>query len=156
MKKFLMDVYKNKELLLLALPLVILVIMFIYIPMFGIIIAFKDFDYAKGIFGSDWNGFKNFELVFKMKDSFTIFRNTILYNIVWLPLGVFCAVFLAIMYDSIGKQKIGKVNKINQTLSILPHFLSWVIISYFVDALLNIDKGIINNFIEKLGGEPRR
>ncbi len=155
MKTFLSDVRRNKELLLIALPVLVYVALFSYIPMFGIIIAFKDFDYSLGIFGSEWCGLKNFELLFKMKDSFTLIRNTVLYNIVWIPLSVACSVFLALMFDAIGKERVGKINKVNQTLSILPHFLSWVVISYFVDALLNVDKGILNRAIVALGGEKK-
>ena len=150
-KKFFSDVNKNKALLLLAAPVVIWVAMFCYAPMFGIILAFKDLDYAKGIFGSSWCGFENFQFLFHTKDAWVITRNTIGYNLVWIPLGIMVAVFLAILFDVLGRRRVNMFTKINQTMSIMPHFLSWVVISYFVDTLLNMDKGFINNIMSLFG-----
>lgn len=154
MKAFVKNVMKNKVYLLMLLPGVIWFILFSYVPMFGISVAFKDFDYAKGIFHSDWIGFKNFEFLFKAKDAFIILRNTLLYNIVWIPLTIFTAVAFAVMYDAIGKRKVRRWAKGTQTLSLMPYFLSWIVISYFVTALLDFDKGVINKWLISLGREP--
>lgn len=150
MKRFLKDVKNNKVLLAMTLPAVIYIIMFSYIPMFGIIIAFKDYNYRSGIFGSKWVGLKNFEFLFKSGDLYVILRNTIGYNIVFILLGIVLAVALAVLYDALGKSKL---IKLNQTLSILPHFLSIVVIGYFVNSFINTDKGLINQFLTSMGKE---
>ena len=150
MKRFLKDVKNNKVLLAMTLPAVIYIIMFSYIPMFGIIIAFKDYNYRSGIFGSKWVGLKNFEFLFKSGDLYVILRNTIGYNIVFILLGIALAVALAVLYDALGKSRL---IKLNQTLSILPHFLSIVVIGYFVNSFINTDKGLINQFLTSMGEE---
>lgn len=150
MKRFLKDVKNNKVLLAMTLPAVIYIIMFSYIPMFGIIIAFKDYNYRSGIFGSKWVGLKNFEFLFKSGDLYVILRNTIGYNIVFILLGIALAVALAVLYDALGKSRL---IKLNQTLSILPHFLSIVVIGYFVNSFINTDKGLINQFLTSIGKE---
>lgn len=152
MRKFLKDLYKWKTILLIGLPGVIWFALFSYAPMGGIIVAFKDYNLMEGIWGSPWNGFKNFEFIFKSNDLLVMLRNTIGYNIVWIPLNMIIAVFFAIMFDALGKNKF---NRINQTLSILPHFLSMVVVSYFVDGFLNSDKGILNHILTFLGFEPK-
>lgn len=150
MKQFLKDVKNNKVLLAMTLPAVIYIIMFSYIPMFGIIIAFKDYNYRSGIFGSKWVGLKNFEFLFNSGDLYVILRNTICYNIVFILLGIILAVALAVLYDALGKSKL---IKLNQTLSILPHFLSIVVIGYFVNSFINTDKGLLNQFLKSIGKE---
>ena len=112
MKRFLKDVKNNKVLLAMTLPAVIYIIMFSYIPMFGIIIAFKDYNYRSGIFGSKWVGLKNFEFLFKSGDLYVILRNTIGYNIVFILLGIALAVALAVLYDALGKSRLIKLNQI--------------------------------------------
>lgn len=152
-RKFLYDLNHNKFLLFLASPVLIWCALFCYVPMFGIVLAFKDFDYSLGIFGSPWNGLKNFEFLFKTDDAWIITRNTVCYNLVWIPLGIICAVFLAILFDALSKKKVSIVNKTNQTLSLLPYFLSWVVVGYFIDTILNVDKGLINQIRMSLGME---
>ena len=150
MKKFVSDVYKNKVLLLMTLPAVILIILFKYCPMFGVIMAFEDFKFSKGIFGSDWVGFKNFEFLFKTADAWLITRNTLLYNITFISLGMILSITLAIIYDMLGKSKL---NRTNQILVLFPHFISWVVGSYFVFAVLSYDKGLLNKIVNLFGGE---
>lgn len=148
MKTFIKDVRRNFPLLMLTAPVVIYLLMFNYIPMYGITIAFKNFNYRKGIMGSDWTGFKNFEFLFKSGDAFTIIRNTLLYNIVFIITGILLAIILAILFDALGKKLL---NRINQTVVIMPHFLSMVIVSYFVYSFLSTDKGILNQTLTALG-----
>ena len=112
--------------------------------MFGIIIAFKDYRFIDGIFGSEWIGFKNFEYLFKTADAWLITRNTILYNVFFIILGMASAVLFAIMYDALGTRKI---NRVNQTISLFPHFISWVVGSYFVFTLLSADMGVLNKIL---------
>lgn len=148
MGTFFSDVKKNKWLLLMAMPATLYIILFSYIPMFGIIIAFKDYKFGKGVFGSKWCGLKNFEFIFESGDAFVMIRNTILYNLVFIFLGTFLAVILAILFDALGKNKL---NRFNQTVVIMPHFLSMVIISYFVYGFLSMEKGLINQFLNIIG-----
>lgn len=150
MKNFIRNIKKNYVLLLMALPIVVYFIMFSYMPMFGLQLAFKNFNYREGILGSEWIGLKNFEFLFKSGDFWVLIRNTIGYNIVFIVCGMTISVFLAILFDAFGKNKL---NRFNQTVVILPHFLSVVIIGYFVYSFLNFDKGILNKLIESFGGE---
>ncbi|MBO5008125.1 MAG: sugar ABC transporter permease [Clostridia bacterium] len=145
-------VAKNRSqvpLTLMTLPAVILVIMFSYVPMFGIILAFKDFNVRDGIFGSPWSGLANFTYLFKSNDAFMMLRNTLGYNLLFLTLGTALNVTLAIAI-SLLRGKWGK--KIYQTIYIMPHFLSMVIVSYLVLSLLNMEHGFMNNTVLPLLG----
>ena len=149
MKTFFRDVRKSKVLLLMMLPGMIYYICFKYLPMFGIMIAFKNYNARKGFFGSDWVGIKNFEFLFRTEDAFVITRNTLCYNLAFIFIGICASVALAIIFDMLGRSKI---NKINQTVVLFPHFISWVVATYFVNMLLSSDKGVINNFILSITG----
>ncbi len=120
---------------------VALVILFSYIPMFGIIIAFKDFRYNKGIFGSEWVGLENFKFFFQSNDFIRITRNTLLLNASFIIIGVLAAVTVAIMLFKLESRR---STKIFQTTMITPHFLSWVVVSYMGYAFLNPRYGFIN------------
>lgn len=146
------------ELTLLSLPTVIWFIAFCYIPLFGIVFAFKNYKYKPGksfiyslFVHSKWVGFKNFNFLFRSPDIANIFRNTICYNVVFLLIGVTVPVTLAIMITQLRSRRLAKVC---QTAVFLPHFLSWVVISYFVYAFLSTDKGLINSIIQSMGGQP--
>ncbi len=122
-----------------------------YLPLYGIIIAFKKFNYSKGIWRSDWSGLQNFEYLFKTKDAFVITRNTVCYNLVFIVLGTICAIALSIMLNEI-RSKFSK--KIYQTLILIPYLISTVIVSYIVYGFLSTDYGMLNHFIiSVLGGE---
>lgn len=142
------------ELTLLALPTLIWYAIFSFLPMIGILIAFKDFrirpgkGFIQSLMSSEWVGFTNFEFLFKTPDAVIILRNTILYNIIFIILGVVIPVTLAILINQLYSRKLAKIC---QTAMFLPHFLSWVVVSYFVFSFLSYDKGIINQFINNLG-----
>lgn len=120
-----------------------------YLPMFGIVIAFKKLNFSKGIWGSDWSGFDNFKFLFQSNTAWTIIRNTILYNVGFIIIGTLFAVAFAIFLNEIRKKSWSKTY---QTLILLPYLISWVIISYLVFAFLSADTGLINNTIlEPLG-----
>ncbi len=138
------------QLFLLQLPGIILVFLFSYLPMYGIIVAFKKFNPNKGIWGSDWAGLKNFEFFFKSQDKFVIIRNTVLYNLWFMFIGLVAAVTIALMMYNLRKRYLVKTYN---TIMILPRFLSAVLIAYIVYALLNPASGVINSVIESLGGE---
>lgn len=123
-----------------------------FLPMFGLIIAFKDINFRKGIFGSDWCGLENFEFLFRTKDAWIITRNTILYNIAFIILGTIVAIFIAVLLSNV-KRKISL--KFYQTAILLPHLVSWVIVAYIVYAFLSPETGIFNKqLFPALGLEP--
>jgi len=153
-KRFRLD---DLELTLLSLPTVTWLIAFCYVPMFGIIFAFKNYKYKPGkgflyslFVSSDWVGLKNFEFLFRSPDVATIFYNTLFYNIIFLIIGVTLPVALAIMITQLHSTKLAKVC---QTSVFLPHFLSWVVVSYFVFSFLSTDKGLVNSLLKNLGFE---
>lgn len=145
------------ELTLLALPTLIWYVIFSFLPMVGILIAFKDFrirpgkGFIQSLISSEWVGLTNFEFLFKTPDAVIILRNTILYNIVFIILGVVIPVTLAILINQLYNRKLAKIC---QTAMFLPHFLSWVVVSYFVFSFLSYDKGILNQLITNLGKTP--
>lgn len=151
MSRFLSDVKRNWKLLVLTLPCVIYIIMFLYLPKFGIVLAFKNFNYAKGIFGSPWNGLDNFKFLFNSGQFGIMMRNTLGYSLAFLLSSIILNVTLAILLDSLGKTK---VNRVNQTVVILPYFLSIMVVANFVYMFLAEDKGILNNFLMFLGKDP--
>lgn len=137
----------NNSLMLffMCLPMLFNLFIFNYIPMGGIIVAFKNFNYAKGFLYSDWVGLKNFRLFFINPDSFRIFRNTLGYNLVFLTVGLACNVGIALLLNEIRNKK---ALKFYQTIMFFPYFMSWVVIAYIVYALLNTRMGIINNLFD--------
>jgi putative aldouronate transport system permease protein len=144
----------DTELTLLALPTMIWYILFSFLPMFGIIIAFKNYKVFPGhgffynLFNSQWVGVDNFQFLIKSNVLFILLRNTIAYNIVFIILGILIPVTLAIMISLIySKRK----SKIYQTMMFFPHFMSWVVVSYFVYAFLSIDKGMFNGILKMMG-----
>lgn len=136
---------------LIALPGIVYLIINNYLPMFGLFLAFKKYNFMKGIFGSDWCGFDNFKFLFSTRDAFVMTRNTILYNLVFIVLGTVMAIFIAILLCELGERIRAKLF---QSVLILPNMLSYVIISLIVFALLNSDNGFINkSILEPLGKE---
>lgn len=121
-----------------------------YIPMAGLQIAFKDFTAKKGMWASPWNGFKNFEFLFKSNDAFIMIRNTILYNVCWIILGMILGVAAAILINEV----IGKLKKkFYMTVILLPYLMSAVIIAYLVYAYLSPTSGLFTKWLENLLGK---
>ncbi|MEK8129935.1 ABC transporter permease subunit [Paenibacillus filicis] len=115
-----------------------------YLPMLGTLIAFKDINYAKGIWKSDWVGLKNFEYLFGTSDAFVITRNTILYNFAFIVITLVCSVALAILLNEV-KRNLAK--KFYQSALLLPYFLSAVIVAYLTFSMLSAEYGFINKYI---------
>ncbi len=137
---------------LMALPGFIYLIVNNYIPMFGIVIAFKKLNFRKGIFGSPWCGLDNFKFLFSSSDAWSITRNTLLYNIAFFILGTLLAVTFAILLNEIRSKRAVKGY---QTLILLPYLMSWVVVSYLGYAFLSADAGMFNKAIlEPLGMAP--
>ena len=120
-----------------------------YMPMPGIIVAFKKYSKRKGIYGSDWCGLKNFKFLFR-NDAGIIIRNTLLYNVVFIILGMVAGVTLAILITSVTSKKL---KKLYQSAILLPFLVSIVIISYIVFAFLSVENGMINNGVLKIMGK---
>lgn len=121
-----------------------------YVPMMGLFIAFKNINYTKGIFGSDWNGLDNFKFLFASGDAWLITRNTILYNLAFIFLNMVVGVTLAILLNEIA---FSWLKKTYQSIILLPQIISMVVVSYLVYALLSGDSGFINNTILELWGK---
>lgn len=141
------ELKKHWQLFILAAPGVVLVFLFAYLPMFGIVIAFKDYNYMQGLLGSPWCGLKNFQFLFASNTAWQITKLTLGYNFLFILLGLIFPVILALVFNEI-RQPIA--SKIYQTVSIMPNFLSWVVISYIGLALLNSD-GFINSVLGFFG-----
>lgn len=122
-----------------------------YLPMPGLWLAFTKVNFRKGIFGGDFVGLDNFEFLFTTNDAFIIFRNTIGYNLIFLVLGPILSIAAAIFLNNI-RQNFMK--KTYQTIILLPHLISMVVVSYLVYALLNTDVGLLNKIIQSFGGDP--
>lgn len=132
---------------MMALPL-LKVLLFSYVPMFGLIIAFKDYKFNKGILGSRWVGLKNFEFFLKSNDFLVVTRNTILLNLLFIVAGILAALLLAILLYNVTSRK---VTKVLQTMYITPNFVGWVLVSYLVYAFLNPQYGMLNSFLKSIG-----
>lgn len=150
---FFENVWRYKALILMALPGFIWFIFFFYIPVFANIVAFKDFHispdgFIDSLITSPWVGLNNFKFLFASNDAWLITRNTILYNVVFLSLNLFFAISFAIIMSQLRNKRFVKVY---HTMTLLPYFLSWVVISYFVYAFLSPDKGIINQWLTSAG-----
>ena len=117
-----------------------------YIPLYGLQLAFKQFSYQKGISGSDWIGFKNFKFLFASNDAFIMIRNTLLYNIFWILIGVVFGVAVAILFNEVISKT---AKKFYQTAILLPYLMSMVVVAYLAYAFLASDTGLINNAIVK-------
>lgn len=146
----------NGTFLLFCLPGALWMIFFFYLPVLANVVAFKEFHFSpngfiSSLINSPWVGFKNFEFLFKSNDAWLITRNTVLYNLGFIFLNLLISVFFAVVMSMLRN---GRLTKLYQTWMLLPYFLSWVIISYFVFAFLSTDKGLVNSLIRSSGGTP--
>ena len=121
-----------------------------YIPMFGIVMAFKKLNFAQGILGSPWCGLDNFRFLFTSKDAGIITRNTILYNVAFFLVGTVLSIIFAILINEIRSVT---AKKLYQTLILLPFLMSWVVVSYLVFCFLSGENGMINTLLLKMGKE---
>ncbi|MCM0649870.1 ABC transporter permease subunit [Clostridium swellfunianum] len=147
------DVKKDWDLYLLLIPGLVFLAIFRYAPMYGLVIAFKDFNIYDGIAASPWVGFENFHKLFTSPAFYEVFKNTLLisiYKIVFLfPFPILIAILLNEIRNMAFKRSV-------QTVIYLPHFLSWVIVSGIFINVLSVNGGIINNIIQYFGGQPIR
>lgn len=143
---------QQKWLLLFVSPAIILTLFFSYLPMFGNIIAFQDFDIADGFFGSPFVGLQNFKKLFEDPHALLVIKNTIILSLVNLVFTFPAPIILALLLNEL---KSMAFKKTVQTISYLPHFISWVIILGFVKQMTSLDGGTINSIkVALFGGEP--
>ena len=135
---------------LMLIPGMIFLFLFCILPMFGIVIAFEDFKPTKGIFGSEWVGLKWFEYMFKLPDTKEIFCNTLIIAVAKIVLNLVVPLIFAIMLAEVpGKH----FRKFVQTVTYMPHFLSWVILAGILTNFLSLE-GVVNSIVELFGGDP--
>jgi putative aldouronate transport system permease protein len=153
-KKFTKD---DLQFSLLALPTTIWYILFCYMPMFGVIIAFKDYrisgGFLKSIIESKWIGVQNFQFLFSNPDIWMIIRNTLAYNVVMIILGTLLTISLALVVSELYNKAVAKIY---QTVLFFPYFLSWVVVSTLVWGFLSYDMGMANNTLLEMGLQPHR
>lgn len=143
------DRKSNFQMLAMCLPAMLKLLIFSYIPMTGIVIAFQEFRPAKGFFGSKWIGFKNFEFFFKSNDWLRMIENTVVMNLLFIFVGLVVSVVLAlIMYELHSRVFL----KLSQTFFFFPYFISWPMVGLILLTFLNSD-GIITNLIETFTGK---
>jgi putative aldouronate transport system permease protein len=138
---------KTIQLSILALPAILVIFVFSYIPMAGIFIAFKNINYVDGIFHSPWVGFDNFKFFFTSSEAWLVVRNTLGYNIVFIVVGTALSVLFAIMLNEVISRRSLKVY---QTIFFFPYFFSWIIVAYMVYSLIG-PYSVISNLINKMG-----
>lgn len=136
---------------LMALPGVIMLLVFAYLPMIGLVIAFKNYRFADGLLGSAWVGLDNFRFLFGADAALRVTRNTLLMNSLFIATGTAASLTIALLLNEVYTSW---ASKYYQTLLFFPHFISWVIVSYFVFGFLNGDTGLVNQWLAKLGLEP--
>lgn len=143
MKGFMDNMWKHRAHIIMALPAFLVLFFIMYVPMAGLVMAFKAFDYSKGIFGSPWNGIENFKFLLASKSTFyNITKNTILYYLLFTAVGTFLNVTLAIAIDNMLLKRMAKTM---QTLMIIPVFISYAAVQFIVFAFIDTRTGIINN-----------
>ena len=143
MKAFLHNTWKHRAHVVMALPVFLILFFIMYVPMAGLVMAFKNFNYADGIWKSPWNGIENFKFLLASKATFIqITRNTVLYYLLFTIVGTFLNVTLAIMIDKLVFKKLAKTM---QTLMIIPVFISYAAVQFIVYAFISSDTGIINH-----------
>ncbi|MBD5472537.1 MAG: sugar ABC transporter permease [Lachnospiraceae bacterium] len=150
LKGFLKKVYKYRTFLLMLLPAVVYTLIFAYYPMTGIVLAFKKYTYAGGIWGSDWNGFENFKFFFQSGQAGLVTRNTVLYNVAFIITNTVTQIAVAILLTEIHNKH---YRKTAQSIMLLPYFISWVIVGVMTFNIFSSDYGFMNRLITAFGGE---
>lgn len=134
---------------LMALPAVIYIFIFNYIPLYGLVLPFKDYKPRLGFLGSEWVGLRNFKFILNNDQLMLAVRNTILYNAVFIVLGTAVTLMVALMLYEMSRRSV----KIYQTAIFIPHYISWVVAAYVFMVFLDMDYGILNKLVKMFGGE---
>lgn len=141
-------ILQNKQVYIMMLPVLVLLLVFSYYPMYGIVLAFKDYLPNKGIWGSEWVGLKHFQAIFALPDFFRAFRNTIIISLITLLFCFPAPVILALLLNEVTNKP---YKKFIQTCIYFPNFISWVILAGILGSLLNYSTGTINNVLAAMG-----
>lgn len=144
-------IVRNPFLYAMAVPGLLFFLVFSYFPIYGIMIAFKDYNFAKGITGSEWVGLKNFNYFFTSDDFWVILRNTLVLNMLFILFTTAAAVLIALMFNEI-RNKYFK--RISQSLIFLPYFMSWIVVGMIVQSLFGGEEPMINTWLQNFGLEP--
>lgn len=139
--------FKQWDIQLMVLPALALIFVFSYIPMYGILMSFQDFNIFKGMGDSPWVGMKHFRMFFESPEFMNVMRNTIVISLLKFLIGFPAPILLALMLNEVRHMFF---KRLVQTVSYLPHFLSWVIVSGFVVSMLSTDNGSVNILLEKM------
>jgi len=151
MNPFVREVKRHWQLYAMAAPAVIALLIFSYVPMVGLVMAFQDLDFAKGVFTSPFVGLKNFKFLFASTDAWVMTRNTVLYNIVFIAVNMFLSVSLALLINELTNRTFSKVV---QTIFIMPFFLSAVVVAMIVYGFLEFNNGYVNALLKEAGKMP--
>lgn len=147
---FFKEIYKNRILYLMFMPVAIWYILFRYLPMAGLPVAFKKFNYQDGLFFSPWNGLDNFQYFFKSGKAWLVTKHTFQYNLVFLISYIGFSILVAIMISEINNKLFKKVT---QSFLFLPYFISWVVVSALVYNFFDFQHGIVNQALTALGAD---
>ncbi len=142
---------KNRAFLLMLLPAVLYFFLFAYLPMAGIVIAFKSFDFTLGVFRSPWTGLVNFRYFFISGQALIVTRNTVLYNLVFIVVNTILEISVAVFLSELRKKLFKKVA---QTVMLMPYFISWVVVAAFIYNIFNYEFGSLNTLLRSLGVKP--
>jgi putative aldouronate transport system permease protein len=144
------DIVKNRALYIMFLPAMLLLLLFNYLPLSGLVLAFKDVSFTEGIWGSDWTKpfYNNFIFLFSSDSAIRAFRNTILLNSLFIVFGVFFEVGLALLLNEINNKHF---KRITQSITILPYFVSWIVVGVFAYNFFSTDNGAVNGVLSRLG-----
>lgn len=146
MKDFLHNTWKHRAHVIMALPVFLILFFIMYVPMAGLVMAFKSFDYTLGIWKSPWNGLENFKFLLASKATFvSMTKNTLMYYVIFTALGTFLNVTLAIAIDQFVFKKVAKTM---QTLMIIPVFISYAAVQFIVYAFISTDTGMLNRMMD--------
>jgi putative aldouronate transport system permease protein len=142
---------KHRTLMIMLVPAIIYYIIFHYFPMYGVVIAFKDFNFSKGIIGSEWIGLVHFKELFELRSFWEVFNNTIVISFYRIVFGFPAPIIFALLLSEIGRKHF---KKLVQTISYLPHFISWVILGGIFLQLLSPSTGPLNYILKSIGVKP--
>lgn len=149
--KKLKKMWRDRYMYLILIPVIAYYLIFCYAPMYGVTIAFKDYNMFKGVFGSEWVGLANFERIFSTSDFYRVLRNTLMLNLLQLLFSFPGPIILALLLNEL---RSNKFKRVVQTIVYLPHFLSWVVVATLLIPMLSPSSGVINQLITRFGGEP--
>jgi putative aldouronate transport system permease protein len=148
---FVHDIVTHPYRYLLLLPAALYTFVYGYCSYPYMIIAFKRFNYQLGVFGSPFNGLRNFEFFLRSNSAFTVIWNTLYLNLLFLAFTTICSVALAIMLNEVAHRQFKRAS---QSLMLFPHYLSWVVIGYMIYGFFSMEYGILNKVIQAFGGAP--